>query len=238
MDKEKLKKLLINAFFPERCELCGKVIYPYLQICDECENGSFYIRNEICHFCGVEKEYCVCKKKKNSYSGICAPFYYEGGAKKAILNLKFRKKTQYAKNLAGYMAECVEKNYPDVSFDYITFVPMTKRQIKERGFNQSELFAEGLYDLLLVPVKSCLVKVFETKQQHTLKESLRKGNVLGAFDVDKSVDLEGKTILLCDDIQTTGSTLNECAKMLKLAGAKEVYCVTAAITKKRVDKKQ
>ena len=249
MSSISFRDFLINAFFPKRCALCGKVINPHCHLCNECENGSFFIRDEICTFCGVEKQHCICKKHKNSYSAVCAPFYYEGGAKRAVLRLKYGNGGRYAKNLAGYMADCVKKNYSDKTIDEICFIPMTLRQLKERSFNQSELLADELSTLLGVPVRRYLFKEFETKQQHTLKESLRRGNVLGAYNVtnefespsfkERSVEKmspEGKTILLCDDIKTTGSTLNECAKMLLLSGAKEVVCITAAITKKRVDK--
>ena len=249
MDKLSARNFIVNAFFPKRCSLCGKVINPHYSLCSECRNASFFINGEICLLCGAEKQSCICKKHKNSYSAICSPFYYEGGAKRAVLRLKYGNPSAYAKSLSGYMAECVKKNYTDKTIDEICFVPMTKRQLRERGFNQSELLADGLSAFLGIPVRRYLVKAFETKQQHTLKESLRKGNVLGAYDITEvfenpslkersvnSISPEGKTILLCDDIKTTGSTLNECAKMLLLAGAKEVVCVTAAITKKRVDK--
>ena len=99
------------------------------------------------------------------------------------------------------------------------------------------MLANELSKRLNLPVRNYLVKLYDTKQQHTLKESLRSGNVLGIFDVDeKEYSPEGKTVLLCDDVKTTGATLNECAKMLKLHGAKDVKCVTATITKKQVDK--
>ena len=238
MGKITAKEFIINAFFPKRCKLCGKVIDPHFELCKECENGSFYIKGEICSLCGVEKEYCVCKKHKNSYSAVCAPFYYEDGAKAAVLKLKFGEHRQYAKSLAEYMAKCVEERYDGIEIDEIAFVPMTKRQIKNRSFNQSELIANELGILLSKPVKYYLVKEFETKPQHTLKESLRKGNVLGAYKIEETKDSspKGKVILLCDDILTTGATANECAKMLRLSGAKDVLCVAAAITKKRVDK--
>lgn len=249
MDKISVRRFMVNALFPKRCSLCGKVINPHFNLCGECESGEFFIKDEICSLCGVEKQHCICKKHKNSYSSVCSPFYYEGGAKRAVLRLKYVNGEANARSLAEYMAQSVRKNYSDTTVDEICFVPMTDRQKKERGFNQSELLAYEISKILGIPVRHYLVKAFETKPQHSLKESLRKGNVLGAYDVtevferpslkERSVEKispEGKTILLCDDIKTTGSTLNECAKLLMLAGAKEVVCVCAAITKKRVDK--
>ncbi len=249
MNSISLRQFILNAFFPKRCALCGTVINPHYRLCKECESGSFFIKDEICTFCGAEKQFCKCKKHKNSYSAVCAPFYYRNGAKRAVLKLKYGNGGEYAKNLSSYMAQCVKKNYSDIIIDEICFVPMTARQEKQRSFNQSELLANGLSQLLGIPVRKYLVKEFETKPQHSLKESLRKGNVLGAYNAGEvfensslkqrsveKISPEGKTILLCDDIKTTGSTLNECAKMLLLSGAKEVVCVTAAITNNRVDK--
>jgi len=238
---------IVNAFFPQRCLLCGKVINPHFSLCRECENGDFYIKNEVCPLCGVEKEYCICKKKKNSFEAVCSPFYYQGSPRNAVMKLKYSHNENYAKNLALFMEKSVNERFSGIQFDEIAFVPMTKKQISDRGFNQSELIALELSKLLGIPVRSYLYKVFETEQQHTLKANRRKGNVLGAYDVrdvsvktdvreEKVFSPKDKRILLCDDVMTTGATLNECAKMLLLSGAKEVFCVTATITKMSVDK--
>ena len=80
------------------------------------------------------------------------------------------------------------------------------------------------------------MKIYETDKQHGLKHYLRKGNLTGVFDVKNPDDVAGKTILLCDDISTTGETLNECAKMLWLYGAKEIYCISVALTKAKKHK--
>ena len=160
-----------------------------------------------------------------------------GGAREAVLRMKYAVNYQSAEYLAEKMADCVRERYCDVQFDEIAFVPFSKKQKRIREENQSEMLATELGKLLGLPVRSYLVKLYDTRQQHTLKESLRSGNVLGIFDVDdKEHSPEGKTILLCDDVKTTGATLNECAKMLRLAGAKDVKCVAATITKKQVDK--
>lgn len=86
--------------------------------------------------------------------------------------------------------------------------------------------------MLEIPLKNVLIKLFETESQHTKNIRNRSGNVFGVYDIKANADVKGKTILLVDDIKTTGSTLNECAWILKIRGAKEVYCVTAAVTGK------
>lgn len=110
---------------------------------------------------------------------------------------------------------------------------------KERGYNQSALLARELSALLGVPADChALCKSIDTPAQHALKGAERRGNVFGVFEVPAPESVEGKTILLCDDIKTTGATLDECAKTLKLAGAKEVYCVCIAVTRKQDKAKQ
>ena len=242
MNKEKISDCLSYIFFANHCRLCGKVIDRHHQLCSECERGEFRIEGEICPLCGFSKTDCVCKGKKHSYSAICAPYYYQGGAKKAVLRIKYALREENAVYLAQQMADCVKLHFASVEPDEITFVPMTEKQLSEREENQSELLARQVGKILGLPVRKYLVKKFDTKPQHSLKEALRSGNVLGVFDVipeknrSQTFTPEGKTVLLCDDVKTTGATLNECAKMLKLNGAKQVICVSAAITKKQVDK--
>lgn len=130
------------------------------------------------------------------------------------------------------MANCVKSDFPRVNFDFICFVPFTKLQKIRRNFNQSELLAEHIAKLLEIPLKDVLIKLFETESQHKKSIRNRSGNVFGVYDVKENADVKGKTVLLVDDIKTTGATLNECAWILKIRGAKEVYCVTAALTGK------
>jgi ComF family protein len=237
MNKKCIVDFLSYVVFTNRCKLCGEVIDRHSVLCENCRNGGFYIGDEICPLCGFSATDCICRGKKNSYSSVCAPYYYEDGAKAAVLRMKYKLREETADYLAERMAECVRKHYADIEFDEIAFVPQTKKQKRTRGLNQSEMLAAATGRRLSLPVRSYLVKLSDNKPQHTLKESLRSGNVLGVFDLnDNECSPEGKTVLLCDDVKTTGATLNECAKMLKLYGAKDVRCVTAAITKKQVDK--
>ena len=120
--------------------------------------------------------------------------------------------------------------YPLVKADTVTYVPMTERAQKKRGYNQSRLLALEISKRLLVPFDTLLVKQCDTKRQHDLTAEERTTNLVGAFGVADGADITGKTVILCDDIKTTGSTLAECVKVLKSCGAKEVYCLCAAIS--------
>lgn len=132
------------------------------------------------------------------------------------------------------MAETVKEKFGNIDFDYITEVPMTQKSLKQRGYNQCFLLARGISERLGIEHKpQILKKLYETDKQHIISFYLRKGNLTGVFDVCNPEEVKDKTILLCDDISTSGETLNECAKMLWLHGAKEIYCITVALTEYR-----
>jgi ComF family protein len=183
--------------------------------------------------CGRGKSECLCRNYRFYYSGLAAPFYYEGVIGKSIRNFKFRGRIGYAGFFAHEMADTVNKQFAGKSFDLIVCVPLTKKSYKIRGYNQSFLLAKEIAAVLNIEIRSdLLVKLYDTPAQHTMTSSMRRGNLAGVFDVAEPDFAKGKTILICDDVATTGSTINECAKMLLLYGAKEVCCITAAVTRK------
>ena len=233
MDKQELKEFLTAFLFPKRCRYCTCVIKHNEEICRKCEDNLHEISGEICFKCGCSKEDCVCKNHKSYYEAISAPFYYDGTASNSIKLLKFRKRTEVSDVLAEEMAKCYVNNLSEYSVDLVTFVPMHKKKQKDRGFNQSELLTRKMCDILNLPCQELLVKTDETEDQHFLDENLRKGNLLGIFSTVDEIDILDKRILLCDDIKTTGATLDECAKTLLIAGASDVICLTCAITKKK-----
>lgn len=222
---------LICAVFPCRCPYCGTVLSPQEFCCADCLQNLPKIEHPICPFCGHSKEDCTCKKKKAYYSAITAPFYYEETILKAVHRLKFENKDFVADTFAKDMAEAVKLSFPIDEIDLIAFVPFSKKQTRERLYNPSEVLARALSKELSIPCEAILLKLFETKTQHNLKSDARSGNVLGVYEVEEHADIEDKTVLLVDDIKTTGATLSECAKMLKLRGAKCVYAATFAVTK-------
>ena len=222
----------IKFLYPKRCRFCNNVIDIRREVCHTCENTLQRIDGEICKLCGKSVGHCECDHKKHFYKYVCAPFYYNGAASRAIWNLKFNNKTRFSKSLAEDMAECFEKHYEGYDFDVCTFVPSAKEDLKERGYNQAELLAKDFCEITGLKCQELLVKKFPTQTQHSLSGVERSGNLAGAIDIKDDVDLENKRILLIDDIKTTGSTLNECAKMLLIGGAAEVFCLTVAVTNK------
>ncbi len=199
-------------------------------LCDDCRENLPAIKEEKCKYCGVGKSRCNCKKHKSGYDGITAPFYYEAGIKRSIQLLKFNNKSFLADILAEDMANCVLSDFKDLKFDFICFVPFSISQKLKRTYNQSELLAESLSKKLNIPLKPVLLKLFDTRSQHDMGIKYRKGNVFGIYDIKENVEIKGKTVLLVDDVKTSGATLDDCAWILKIRGAEKVYCVTAALT--------
>ncbi len=222
---------VLCVFFPRRCMYCGALIIPERQICTDCETDLPHIVPPVCLLCGHAKADCTCRQKKHQYKAICAPFYYEDTIVQAVHRFKFENKEFLARPFARDMAECVRREYADIEFDAVTFVPFTKKQIRTRGWNPSETLARALAEELSLDCTPMLLKLYETKTQHTLERRARAGNVFGVFEAADEKLVQGKTILLVDDVKTTGATLHECAKMLMLSNAKAVYACTFAVTK-------
>lgn len=232
----KKKNFIIKLLYPQRCKYCNNVIDIRREICHTCENTLNRIDGDICKLCGASVELCNCGHKKHFYKYICAPFYYEGAASRAIWRFKFRNAINLAKIFAQDMAECFYKNYKGYDFDLCTFVPSAKEDFKRRGYNQAELLAKDFCEITGLKCEELLVKNFSTQTQHSLSSAERSGNLAGAIDIKNDVCIENMRILLIDDIKTTGSILNECAKMLLIGGAAEVFCLTVAITNKNKEK--
>lgn len=221
----------ILSLFPRRCAYCGRVISSDRMMCIRCEKELPRIEGVVCCKCGRGKEKCTCKGAENYFESIAAPFYYEGCVRHGVHMFKFRNGFRNYEAYSLEMSEAVKKRFGNIVFDYITEVPMTEKSRKKRGYNQCFYLAKGISDNLGIEHKSPVIsKIYNTKVQHETHYYFRKGNLTGAFDVPDPYCVKDKTILLCDDIATSGETLNECAKMLWLYGAKEVYCIALALT--------
>lgn len=218
----------LDFIFTKRCEFCGEVIEYDAVICDECRKLPIN-KEPLCESCGASKLRCNCDKKKHEYKQIVAPYIYEDKVKTAIHNFKTASMPFLSNRFAKDIAKCVKSNYKDISFDYITFIPVSKKTFKKRDYNQAYLIATQLSKLLDVEVLDILVKVSKTKPQKSLSAKERKVNVYGAFDLKDKSAVKDKTFLIIDDVKTTGSTLNECSKMLNIYGAKAVYAATLAV---------
>ncbi|MFT8887695.1 MAG: double zinc ribbon domain-containing protein [Ethanoligenens sp.] len=221
-----LRDRIVDALFPKRCVFCGTVVPQGASACPVCLEKAPCVEEPICPACGRGKAFCTCHHRTYAFTGCAAAFYYEGVVKTGIARLKFHGHQSAAHGFAALALSAARRVTAATPVDLVTAVPLSRRGMRERGYNQSALFGHALANLLALPYAETLEKPFHTKPQHTCGGVERWGNVFGAFTVRG--DVCGKQVLLADDILTTGATLHECARMLLLAGAADVRCVTIA----------
>lgn len=200
-----------DFFFPCRCPYCNSVIEENKEGCEKCI-GDFH------------KEYI----KSFAHGGyMCvSSFPYLERYKRAVTEFKFNNKRSFSHQMGITMARDIMKIYGDCHFDVITSVPLHKKRLKKRGYNQSRLLAKEIGKLMGISYEDLLLKQKNNKIQHTLNRKERIKNVKNAYRViDKSM-VKGKNILIIDDIITTGYTLGECCKMLRNAKANLIVCGT------------
>ena len=207
----KLLKCIAAAFLPERCPYCDRAVPAGKPACRDCL--SLIPQNAILSFA------------KGGY--ICAsPFLYKGIFSKTVKSYKFNGHVYYTEKLVIQLKAAVTEAYGDIKFDCVTCVPMHKNQIKERGYNQSKLLAKGLAKEISLPYEDLLIKHIENEPQHTLVRQQKRQNVKGVYKETDADKIKGKSILIIDDVITTGYTLGECCKTLRKTGAAKICCAT------------
>ena len=226
---DNIKDFALDRLFPRKCPLCGTLLLPNERICGKCSDGVVYIQPPVCRRCGRQIFDCACRGDNYSFVRCVSPFVYTKAVRNGMHRLKFHNVPESADFFGLYMASAVNREYRNLTFDLILSVPMHSADLHRRGYNQAELLARSISRRLTIPTANrILIKRVQNSTQHTLSRADRKSNVSGVFEVARPHLIAGKRILLCDDIITTGSTLDACAAELLKAGAHEVYCVTAA----------
>ncbi len=222
-----------SFFFPNRCPLCSKVQIDNTP-CDKClENlKDCIILDNLCFKCGKEERSCSCKGFVPLYTGVVAAFKNTGVAKNGLYGMKFNSKFYSADYFAERMVYVFRLYLPDVKPDVVCIVPSTVRELRNKSCDQVDLLASKVAKTLGFKYEPKLIKkIKETERQHNLPLSQRASNIKGVFSVVEN--LNSRTVLLIDDIKTSGHTLSECAKQLRLNGAKDVYCLTALVSTNR-----
>ncbi len=210
---------LLDILFPPRCVFCRKFLRSSsVLICEDCRKNLPYTKD------GGEKQ-------GEFFSRCVAPLYYEGDVRESLHRFKFRGATGYSKVYGALLADCIRENL-DGCYDLISWVPLSRKRLNERGYDQAMLLAMAAALELDDVAVSTLEKPLEAEKQSLMGSAeKRRANISGAYRVADSELVDGKRILLIDDIVTTGSTLSECAKTLLSAGAKEVLCAAIARTR-------
>lgn len=224
----KCYKYLIDLIFPNRCPCCGNFIKYDELICSQCIDELPIMDKYICEKCG--KPECICYKNL-WYDRCYVAGFYEGKMRKGIINLKYKNGINLAEYLCPMLVNKLNEARLLSKIDIITCVPMTKDSIAVRQYNQANEIASIISQLTHIHSSNkVLKKNYNNVSQHTLSSKDRQKAVFGLYSLDRKVNVKGKTILLCDDVITTGSTLNECAKVLKENGAECVICITLSTT--------
>ncbi len=222
--------LLIKSIYPKKCISCGEIIDEDEFLCDICYKKLKQIdHTKQCFACGMEKKYCRCLNKVYRFKGITSAFYNTEIAKHAYYSYKLSHKMHYSSFFAKQMAFAVKNSFYNIHFNYICSVPSSLSSKMKRGFDHSGLLCEEISKILNIKkLNNVLTCKRFIKSQHTSSFDERLNNVNGKYGYQQK--LCGGRVLLVDDIITSGATLDECARQLLLAGAEEVYCVTALYT--------
>lgn len=233
MKLDKIRNFLLDLFFPKKCLGCGKAdIY----ICDDCFNKIEISPNNTCFFCGKitwQGRICLeCKKQNYLNRLIFATEYANPLVRGLIKSFKY----YFAQELAIPLSKLLIKTLNNwlLDFNYWNFlvipIPLYKRRERFRGFNQAELLAREIADYFKIPVSTSVLKrKLHTYPQAKIKDmEKRRVNLENVFEINPERLVEGKTIILIDDVTTTGATLIEAAKILKQSNAKEVWAITVA----------
>ena len=227
---------ILNIFLPPRCVCCDDITDRDFPVCDNCRALIIEPSEEkqSCKACFLKKSSCICRKRQY-YEKLSVCFFYEGAAKRTVQKFKFRARPDLARGYSELIYSSLKKRNMLEDTQLITFVPMSKARRFMRGYNQSELLAKHLSDISGIPCKGLLKREGRSSIQHSLKGFSRTGNLLGIFEPDKSCrdEIKGKTVLIVDDVYTTGSTLNEIAKTLLIFGADKVYAASCTAVKKQ-----
>lgn len=233
-------RTILNILFPASCAYCrsslGMSKVP--RFCEQCWSEFAPVTGESCPRCGKpfaspealkhspEHECLSCRKDPPQYDQAIAAGLFEGQLREAIHIYKYRPLPALGSPLAEWMAGQIRF---DALPDIVMPVPLHRSRLRHRGFNQALLLAHGIaksFDLKLD--MDTLVRVRRTRPQVELTGMDRAENVKGAFGLRKPGPVQGKGILLIDDVFTTGATMNECCRVLKAAGARSVVAFTLA----------
>lgn len=224
---------LLDLIFPKKCVGCGRM---GKYVCIDCEIG-LWEEEQICPLCtrnsryGLKHKYC---KKPWSLDGLTCFWAYEALAKKLITKAKYYYFYDYLKELTIESGQLTMRpEFKELWWfldqkPIVTCVPLHPKRFKERGFNQAEIIARHLAKIYDLRFTNLLQRTRDTSQQVGKSREERLRNLEGAFSVLEASILNRKSVLLVDDVWTTGTTLSECAKTLKQSGARSVWGLVLA----------
>ena len=227
--------MLSDLIYPRRCPVCDKAVKPFGSlICEECTKKIKYVRAPYCQKCGKELRdkraiFCHdCAHKEHKYDRGMALFSYPSVAD-SIYRFKYQGRQEYAAYYAERMARVLGEKILSLHPDALVPVPIHSSKKRVRGYNQAEVLAKELGRILNIPVETKLIKrVRKTVPMKELSVGERQNNLKKAFKICHN-DVKLSTIIIIDDIYTTGSTIDAMAYELRQTGVKNIYFAALAI---------
>ena len=228
---------LVSLLYPPVCTICGANIRAGAYLCDHCEGKAIRIVAPFCQKCTEPFEGAItgaftcanCAHRTIHYDAAVAAYRSRGIVREIVHGFKYGRQIYLRHLVARWLyAALDDERLRERRFDIIVPVPLHPTRQRERGFNQASLLAESLSAQISTPAKPLLERIRYTTTQTALDRAERMENLHNAFHLRKNADVRGLRVLLIDDVLTTGSTLSECARVLKRAGATSVHAATAA----------
>lgn len=230
----KICKDLLILVYPNRCPVCNRVLYDTL-ICPQCAKRLKYNTGPVCYRCGKPvdhaiKEYCPdCVKRRHEFCQGRAVFLYEGQMRSILYRYKYSNRRDYTEFLAGEAARLYGGWVKQLGIDAVVPIPLAKKRMRQRGYNQAELFAKRFCELTGLRCETkLLARIRNTVPQKQLSVQERKNNLKNAFKMNRNV-VNLKRVLIVDDIYTTGSTIDAAALALKQSEIEDVYYLCISI---------
>jgi competence protein ComFC len=237
LQKFDLLQAAVSLLYPPVCTICGRNIRAGEYLCDQCETKAVRIVAPFCQKCSEPFEGSItgtftcanCAHRTIYFDAAVAAYRGRGIVRQIIHEFKYGRQI-HLRHLVGRWLHAAldDERLCGRRFDVIVPVPLHPARQRERGFNQASLLAEMLSAETSIPAKPLLERIRYTTTQTALDRSERMENLHNAFRLRKNADVRSLRVLLVDDVLTTGSTLNECARVLKRAGAFSVHVATAA----------
>jgi competence protein ComFC len=236
-----LKDDLLDFVYPQSCSICEKPLNRgEKEVCENCWETLASLPSPFCPYCKTFledeetalKHRCVylSRPEDRKIFAVTSLGTFDDYYQKLIHRFKYDRKIPLGKRLAQSLGEIVAREKDFITCDLIIPVPLHRARQRERGFNQSQILAEGIAEVTNLPLmKDILKRKKNTQDQTYLNAQQRKENVRGAFVITQPDKIASKQVILVDDVITTGATLNECARMLLDAGATKIFAVTLAV---------
>jgi competence protein ComFC len=228
---------LISLFYPPICTICAADVGPSEYLCGDCNAKAARIVPPFCETCSepfpgaiTDAFTCAnCGHRKLYFETAVAAYRSRGIVRRVIHDFKYNRQIHLRHVVAEWLADALDDvRLRSRRFDRLVPVPLHPARRRERGFNQADLLAELLSRRTSIPLQPVLQRVRYTKTQTAFDRAERMENLRNAFRLRKNATVQGYRVLLIDDVLTTGSTLSECARVLKVAGAVSVHAATAA----------